>query len=912
MIKTREQILNEAFIGKKPTDKLFSHWKDLTDFIKSHPHDPHLKEKCYLDFKKELSSLFGFDRTELVVIPTADINAMTLPIRFDDEDLQTLTDLFLVNDKMIKINPKYKNNTFFFFYSELILRLTAEESFAIFLHEVGHSFNNVLLQASYLSTRSRVQKMIDYVSGAINSVVSKISNTVKGALNAAKIYGDGSSAYNPYIEDYFEEVDRLLNSDKEYQKYKQWYGKMRDVADKQEKDVYKFGIINTIVHVMLSPILLPIGLITYMVGGNLGSQTEDRSKQIRSQWSQYSLNLENEYNADNFVSIFGYGKELSEAFLKFNDIYVNMRSTNSLETKVLRCVVLLNRMSVTSHPNEYARVTTLMKHADYELKNNKTITKEQRAELTKMLNGCKDVLDGLYKVNSDINKSPMSVRIYNRMNIKLKDKYEHDAAKRDYDRGYREIQDVQQGKKINEGAEMLVLNEKYFGTKPVETLYEYWTIIYNKLRSDEIVALSPTDPDYINFREEVCKVFGFGKFLLDIDNLGTLNAYTTGMNFSELDLFLDKGIFLVTNDGVKLNPKLDAHGYVCIYHHMFKLLECDELFAVFLHEIGHNFNDALVQVSCLHKRKALPAFHELCTMKHKLILSTIKKVLKGTTATQAVDIMQRITYYIWEAIGSSSIVNVVNKIKNMYTNIMYSDIGEDKRAGLLSYVRYLYDAPMALISTLKSLLNPNVWYSFAIQIPLTFSQDSTKYIKFFDKENQADNFASMYGFGPALSTGLAKFDKIIMKVNVGWGLLEGCQRLHHLISRFTMWCHPQTPNRLMNIQKHLEYELKNNKYIDKNQRKLLEENLAATRKAIEEYMDVTSEVGKMRPLTYKIYMQIQKRFMMKVYEEAANKRDFEFGYDYLQKEQEELKGVKECLLRENVETLYDLDKIYKE
>ena len=100
MNKTRDQILNEAFIGKKPTDKLFGHWKDLTDFIKSHPHDPHLKEKCYLDFKKELSSLFGFDRTELVVIPTADINAMTLPIRFDDEDLQTLTDLFLVNDKI--------------------------------------------------------------------------------------------------------------------------------------------------------------------------------------------------------------------------------------------------------------------------------------------------------------------------------------------------------------------------------------------------------------------------------------------------------------------------------------------------------------------------------------------------------------------------------------------------------------------------------------------------------------------------------------------------------------------------------------------------------------------------------------------------------------------------------------------
>ena len=99
--KTTKQILNEAFIGKKPTDKLFSHWKDLTDFIKSHPHDLHLKEKCYLDFKKELSALFGFDRTELVVIPTADINAMTLPIRFDDEDLQTLTDLFLVNDKMI-------------------------------------------------------------------------------------------------------------------------------------------------------------------------------------------------------------------------------------------------------------------------------------------------------------------------------------------------------------------------------------------------------------------------------------------------------------------------------------------------------------------------------------------------------------------------------------------------------------------------------------------------------------------------------------------------------------------------------------------------------------------------------------------------------------------------------------------
>lgn len=909
MNKTREQILNEAFIGKKPTDKLFGHWKDLTDFIKSHPHDPHLKEKCYLDFKKELSSLFGFDRTELVVIPTADVNAMTLPIRFDDEDLEKLNDLFIVNNKIIKINPKYKNSTFFFFYSELIMRLTAEESFAIFLHEVGHSFNNVLLQAHYMSTRSRLQKMIDYTLGAFNSVINKVSNTIKNALGTSNIYGDGSSAYNPYIQDYFDEVDRLIKDDKEYQKYRQWYGKMRDIADKQEKDIYNFGIFNSIVHILMSPILLPIGLITYMVGGNLKGQTEDNSGEIKSQWAQYYKNLENEYNADNFVSIYGYSKELSDAFLKFNDIYRNMKSTNGLETKILRCVVLLNRMTVTSHPNEYARVTTLMKHAEYELKNNKNITKEQRAELTKMLNGCKEVLDNLYKINSDINKSPLSIRIYNRMNNKLKDKYESDASKRDYDRGYREIQNAQQGKKINESTDLATLNEKFIGPKPIEKLHEYWTVLYNKLKNDEISVLANDDQDYINFKQEVCDMFGFGSFTLEIENLSRLNAFTMPIGFSAVDMY-KKDLFLVGKDYIKINPKYNVSGYIVMSHSMFRLLECDEAFSVFLHEVGHNFNDVQLQVKCILMKKQIPGIIATLSQYRASVLSLINRTINQTVSTQAGDTINQAMNGIWNTIGSWDITKKIGESLNWVAKLYWGDVGMDKRAGFFSYITMGFKVPGLLLSIANTVTN-KLWKAMSLQFPLIFSADQTRTIKAFDLENQSDNFPSMFGYGAPAASGLAKLEKIMLKSNVGWGILEGIQRLQYTITQAGMWCHPTMVNRLINIQKHLEYELKNNKNIDNLQRKSLEENLAGTKKALDDLLDISSDVGKMRPLTYKIWMLIQKRYL-KVYNYAADNRDFEFGYDYLQKEQEELESVKECMLKEGTTSLRDIYLIYKE
>ena len=151
----------------------------------------------------------------------------------------------------------------------------------------------------------------------------------------------------------------------------------------------------------------------------------------------------------------------------------------------------------------------------------------------------------------------------------------------------------------------------------------------------------------------------------------------------------------------------------------------------------------------------------------------------------------------------------------------------------------------------------------------------------------------------------------MLKSNVGWGILEGIQRLQYTIAQAGMWCHPTMVNRLINIQKHLEYELKNNKNIDNIQRKSLEENLAGTKKALDDLLDISSDVGKMRPLTYKIWMLIQKRYL-KVYNYAADNRDFEFGYDYLQKEQEELESVKECMLKEGTTSLRDIYLIYKE
>ena len=905
MIKTREQILNEAFIGKKPTDKLFGHWKDLVEFIVNNPHTPHQREKCYEEFRKELCNVFGFSETALIIIPYKEVNAMTYPARFDDTDLTQLKDIFIVNNKIIKLNPKYKNKTVFYFYSEILRMMSVEESFAVLLHEIGHSFNNVLLQAYYMSTRSNIQKMIDNVKSAFNSILNKMSEKVKNVIGTKNIYGDGTGIWNNDMTEIIDYFDNMIKDDKEFQKYKQWYATIHEREKDKDATKVDFGMFGTIMTLLLSPIILPIGLIQYMTNGNLNSQAEDRSKQIKSQWSQYMLNLENEYNADNFASIYGYGSELASGLSKFDDIYRNLKSNNSLETKVLRCIVLLNRMTVDTHPNEYARLTTLMKHAEYELKNNKSINKDQKKELEKMLAGCKESLEKLYETNRDVSKSPLSVRIYNRMNEKARARYESDASKRDFDRGYREIQNAQVSK-INESTGLSVLNEKFIGPKPLEKLHDYWTVLYNKVKVDDISTFANDDPDYQNFKKEMCEVFGFGEMNLELAPAAIINAFTLLPSFTGASMEKKLDIFLVTDKSIKINPKYNVYGYFVVYKEMFRQLECDELFAVFLHEVGHNFNYLMVQVKAEIMKTQSRGLILLVDQLHTKVSALVQKVFgHSIDGVSPGDLISTVKNKIYNVVSTWGIKKGLDKIVDVISHFFNDDVGDDKKFGLLNSLQWIIQTP--LIFGMQASQQIKLAIGALIRPFLVQSNDENKYIKAFDIETQADNFPAIFGYGSAAASGLAKMSKIIWKVNAGSGIAEGCYRLILLITHATATCHPDTIQRLVNLKKHAEYELKNNKSISNKEKAILEKSIKDCNDLLEDLMGLVDSIGRDKPLTYRIWMSVQKKYLQE-YERSADERDFEFGYDYLEKEQQ---GLKEFMIRENINTLQDLYYNYK-
>lgn len=132
----------------------------------------------------------------------------------------------------------------------------------------------------------------------------------------------------------------------------------------------------------------------------------------------------------------------------------------------------------------------------------------------------------------------------------------------------------------------------------------------------------------------------------------------------------------------------------------------------------------------------------------------------------------------------------------------------------------------------------------------------------YSKENFADKFASMHGYGPELVSGLGKLDTEYNNLGVSW-LINRIPLVAHLFAGMDCCLqffgtgldpHPEYAARVMNTLKIIESDL-NDKHIDPKTREQAKKDIARIKKNCQEYLDDVEDKNSFGDDVYKAYQQ---------------------------------------------------------
>lgn len=261
-----------------------------------------------------------------------------------------------------------------------------------------------------------------------------------------------------------------------------------------------------------------------------------------------------------------------------------------------------------------------------------------------------------------------------------------------------------------------------------------------------------THPSVKRFNRLVEKEFGFKGFCLYISPKRIINAFTMPIYLNVKSLSKRNNLMsnlVVTKNGYKFKPEAEYTAYVCIYRGilMDSRLTDREIMAIILHEIGHNF-----QAAISNKQSALAQsatiLYIISIITNLMNFSSIKQILRAPFVLTGA----------YQAIMKSIDDILSTNFKHFYhfTDIFRATLNEIKYPfnKALKYVN-LISRYSVLPAHLALKLNP-----FSILIASAMGK--------YRGEKIADNFATMYGYGPDIASGTSKLegDEILSNIHI--------------------------------------------------------------------------------------------------------------------------------------------------
>lgn len=402
--------------------------------------------------------------------------------------------------------------------------------------------------------------------------------------------------------------------------------------------------------------------------------------------------------------------------------------------------------------------------------------------------------------------------------------------------------------------------------------------------------------------------WGFKAFSLDIDPSSSPNAFTYPVATS-IDIDPSKYI-KSTSKGYFYTKEANVAALSVITKGLFcnKAFSDEETFAVFLHEIGHSF---------VHRSPMIISQQEV--YKTSLIIQIVQNIILG--------LLMANPFIISDAISAGLSSN------NFYKLFMTKINKAIKKIPILREV----NMSLSYLSSLFMNTVGNIFYTVTTLTGLNYLL--TKYSKYiYDSvgkqqieisgranayqrslERLSDDFASMYGFGPQLSTALVKMENpdnqgLFMKVTHSFPIIEAIFNKTDALAIELNGCveaHPSTSDRILSILDGMESDLRKDKTMPDKVKKEIKANIQAQRKVISDIKNNEGPIAKNR----NDYLQALTILGIK----NGNTEDFmEKRYtdrDALEKFYKDRKVRKEASVREQAEMdmyLMELDQYMSE
>lgn len=362
-----------------------------------------------------------------------------------------------------------------------------------------------------------------------------------------------------------------------------------------------------------------------------------------------------------------------------------------------------------------------------------------------------------------------------------------------------------------------VMHEIYFGKN--NELLEAERLI-GKIR--KLVTNKKTNMKKINEMDDVLafnriikKLFGFKAFALIIEPSIYINAYTIPISDNFNKLYNGKHL-RATNKGFKYDGTLSA--FVCIYSSFFNdnMYTDNEILAVILHEIGHNFQISLK--SNPPSSKAAKDVADLLKLLSSFILIILPSIIES-------------------GVTSNNVNNVVNEFSKKNKNLTES-------VSKLNGIVWRIKNTLVNIATVFNAFCPIFKFALALgNAIMDVPYNLISKMFFVNNENTADNFATMYGYGPSLSSALKKMDTA-SKPNTVMSNIKGNKFLGNLYDVINLPItilnsisneHPTTVSRINDNIKMLQIDLAKEN-IDPEMKKELISHIEQMQHSLDDYL----------------------------------------------------------------------------
>lgn len=385
---------------------------------------------------------------------------------------------------------------------------------------------------------------------------------------------------------------------------------------------------------------------------------------------------------------------------------------------------------------------------------------------------------------------------------------------------------------FNANQEKSILQEVYFGkTKELQKIENQLDIFRNKYMDRYVFNTHVnSDTDLLKFNRMVENYFGFGTFSLGITNQPIVNAYTLPIDYrldtnTSEELLVDKNTF-------KFRKEAD---YCCLVYTYSGIIfnphyTTDEVFALILHEIGHNFFGCINQ-----KNTPLVDLYKafLCV---NLLYGNLTVLF---TTNLSMKVLTNLDIKLRE---NNSIITSLLDYYGQMCDVISTVLGYAfKIANFLSFntlsvVMALIDKIFSIVKTSK---NP-------IDIVVNLIMFPTNY----RNERLADNFPTMYGYGNSLASALNKMEdhksspsKISNEFNK-IPLVSTLYNLNALVPSILLTGldeHPQHIARAQDQLNLLKYEIAKEN-LDPKMKKVILADIKAIESQMQKYIDISKGV----------------------------------------------------------------------